>query len=321
MRLAWPAAFSPALAAGVADALFDAPGLTPEIVPVGEFYNISKNLFDPTLDARTWTLQIDGWVERELTFDYEGIQRLPATDEVVTLTCISNEVGGSLAGNAVWHGTPLGRLLQAAGVRPNTSTIRFEAADGYTESLPIEKAMHPATLLAWRMNGSPLTPKHGFPARLIVPGRYGVKNVKWLTRITAIDSDYAGYWPRRGWSHTAVIKTYSRIDIPARSVQLGSIPVIGGVAYAGERGVQAVELSIDDGYTWLPAHLKPPLGPYAWRLWAFPWHASVPGSLPVVVRATDGEGRVQTAEVAPPLPDGASGYHRRNIRVRRGWLF
>jgi len=307
-----------ALAQGISS-LWEQPGMPPEITPVGQFYTVSINIFDPRVDYRDWTLTIEGLVERPLTLDYQRLVRAPnSVESYVTLTCVSNEVGGNLTGNAVWRGVRLRDLLQEAGVKPGAVDLVMEAYDNYTDSIPIEKALHPDTLLVYEMNGEPLRPQHGFPARLIVPGIYGMKNVKWIRRLRVVDYDFKGYWARRGWSDTAVIKTWSRIDIPRTGqVRAGEPVVIGGPAFAGDRGVQAVEFSVDGGKTWKPVDaLKEPLGPYAWRLWAATWTPGEPGNAELVVRAIDGQGQVQTSAVAPPLPDGSSGWHRRRVAVR-----
>ncbi|HEY8416654.1 MAG TPA: molybdopterin-dependent oxidoreductase [Limnochordales bacterium] len=299
--------------------LWEQPGMPPEITPVGQFYTISINLFDPRLDARDWSLTVEGLVERPLTLDYQQLTQYPNTVEAyVTLTCVSNEVGGPLTGNAIWRGVRLRDILQEAGVKPGAVDLVMEAYDNYTDSIPIEKALHPDTLLVYEMNGEPLRPQHGYPARLIVPGIYGMKNVKWIRRLRVVDYDFKGYWARRGWSDTAVIKTWSRIDIPrSAQVRVGERVVIGGLAYAGDRGISGVEVSVDGGRTWRPVDaLKEPLGPYAWRLWAATWIPAESGTAELVVRAIDGRGEVQTAALAPPLPDGSSGWHRRRVSVR-----
>lgn len=290
--------------------------MSPEITPVGQFYTISINLWDPRIDYRTWTLEISGLVERPLTIDYQQLTRHPGSVEAyVTLTCISNEVGGPLAGNAKWRGVRLRDLLQEAGVKPGAVDLVMEAYDNYTDSIPIEKAMHPDTLVVWEMNGTPLTREHGFPVRVIVPGIYGMKNVKWLRRITVVDHDYKGFWQQRGWSDPAPVKTWSRIDVPrAGRLRAGGEVVIAGLAYAGDRGVRAVEVSADGGVTWRPAELKEALGPYAWRLWAVRWSLDR-GSYRLAVRATDGTGAVQPAGRTSPLPDGAEGHHTVSVTI------
>ncbi len=298
--------------------LWSAPGMEAEVTPVGEFYNISKNLWDPTVDVRNWSLKVEGLVERPLTLDYDRLTRGggPTFQQYVTLTCISNEIGGDLAGNAVWRGLRLRDLLQSAGVKEGAVDLVMEAHDEYTDSIPIEKAMHPDTMLVWEMNGAPLTHKHGFPVRLIVPGIYGMKSVKWLRRLEIVDYDYLGFWARRDWDDVAHIKTWSRIDAPGSTrVARGSDVIVGGVAYAGVRGVDRVEVSFDGGRTWNEASLKEPLGPYAWRLWAHRWAPPGPGRHTVQVRATDGGGVTQSPNRVPPLPDGAEGYHARVLRA------
>lgn len=297
--------------------LWDAPGMPSEVTPVGTFYNVSKNLWDPTVDVRTWRLTVTGLVHRPLTLTYDQLtQGVTPLRQYVTLTCISNEVGGNLAGNALWGGIRLRDLLQDAGVKDGAVDLVMEAHDEYTDSIPIEKAMHPDTMLVWEMNGSPLTHKHGFPVRMIVPGIYGMKSVKWLRRLEVVDYDYFGYWARLGWDDVARIKTWSRIDAPRASrLSRGQSTVLGGVAFAGDRGVEQVEISFDGGLSWTRTHLKEPLGPNAWRLWAMPWAPLGPGRQLVQVRAVDGQGTVQSERRVPVLPDGAEGYHIRQFLV------
>ena len=296
--------------------LWDIPGLSPEVTPVRDFYTISKNLWDPTVDVRNWLLEVGGLVHRPYVIDYDQLTRSgPTVTEYVTLTCISNEVGGPLTGNARWRGVRMRDLLQAAGVMEGAVDVVMEAHDQYTDSIPIEKAMHPDTLVVWEMNGAPLTREHGFPARVIVPGIYGMKNVKWLRRITVVDHDYKGFWQQRGWSDAAPVKTWSRIDVPrAGRLRAGEQVVIAGLAYAGDRGVQAVEVSTDGGVTWRPAQVKEPLGPYAWRLWAVRWTPER-GSYRLAVRAIDGTGADQPERRTSVLPDGAEGHHTVSITV------
>lgn len=304
-------------AAPAGSALWEAPGMPPEVTPVGRFYTVSKNLWDPTIDVRRWSLSIEGLVHRPLVLDYRRLTESGgALQQYVTLTCISNEVGGSLTGNALWRGVRLRDLLQSAGVKDGAVDLVMEAYDDYSDSIPIEKAMHPDTMLVWEMNGQPLTPAHGFPARLIVPGIYGMKSVKWVRRLEVVDYDYKGFWAQRGWSDVAHVKTWSRIDAPAAArLRRGEEIVVGGLAYAGDRGVHRVEVSFDQGLTWSPAQLKEGLGPYAWRLWAYRWTPPGPGRHTIMVRAVDGLGAVQPQEPAPPLPDGAQGYHVKVVRV------
>jgi hypothetical protein len=238
-----------------------------------------------------------------------------------TLECISNDVGGELISNALWKGVALQDVLnKAGGVGAKAIQIAFSCADGYTESLPVAEALHPDTLLVYEMNGAPLTTKHGFPVRLLVPGHFGMKNPKWITKIDGVDHDFQGYWEQRGWNQQAIVKTMSRFTTPGGGhmmVKVGEDVGFGGVAYAGDRGIKAVEVSTDDEKTWRPAQVKPPLGKYTWVLWALVWKPAEPGEYMVRVRAQDGTGTFQAREETGTLPDGASGYHRIRIRVSK----
>jgi DMSO/TMAO reductase YedYZ molybdopterin-dependent catalytic subunit len=298
-----------------APAPFAVPNLTPEVLTAKDFYTVSKNLIDPSVEVASWKLTVDGLVERPTTLTYTDISGLPAHSDYYTLQCISNLVGGDLWGNAHWKGVRLVDLLTRTGLKPGIRKLIFHAADDYTDSIPIDVALRPDTLLAYEMNSEPLTKEHGFPARLLIPGIYGMKNVKWITRIEAVDYDYKGYWMQRGWSDKATYQTSSRIDAPRNRATLpvGEIS-LAGVAFAGHRGIDKVEVSLDDGKTWQGAEIKPALSQNAWNLWGFRTNAEG-GTYPVKVRATDGTGEVQTPEIADPLPDGATGYHSILLRV------
>lgn len=307
-----------AVAATVADVVQKIQGLPPEVTPVGKFYTISKNVFDPVVDAKTWRLHVKGLVERPYTLTYDELRGLPAVEQYATLECISNEVGGNLISNALWKGAPLRDLLNRAGIKTGATELILRARDGYSDSFPLHKALAEGTILAWEMNGVSLPKQHGFPARVIVPGIYGMKNVKWLTELEIADYDYKGYWESRGWSDEAIYKTMSRIDVPAAGQVDPHSPYLGGIAFAGDRGIKGVEVSLDGGTTWRQAMLKPALSPYTWVLWALEWDPAadlLAGSHAVQVRAVDGTGTVQIAVGSPPLPDGASGYH--TVRLTR----
>jgi DMSO/TMAO reductase YedYZ molybdopterin-dependent catalytic subunit len=293
-------------------------GLPPEITPNEQFYVVSKNPpgFDPTVDADRWALQLNGLVATATRLTYDELKAMPATEQVQTLECISNEVGGDLISTARWKGVRLRDVLQrAGGLQPTAIKVVFRCADGYKESLPVVDAIHPATLLAYEMNGEPLPAQHGFPLRLLVPGLFGMKNPKWITTIEAVDYDHRGYWEASGWSEEAVVKTMSAFTGTPRSAPIGEV-ALGGVAYGGDRGIKAVEYSADDGRTWHPAEVKPPLGPFTWVLWAALWRPTAPGEYTLKVRARDGVGVLQTSQHADTLPDGASGYHTIRVRVR-----
>jgi DMSO/TMAO reductase YedYZ molybdopterin-dependent catalytic subunit len=293
--------------------------LTPVITSVADFYHVSKNIADPVVDGAAWQLSIGGLVETPLTFSYDDIVARAKTQNITTLSCISNELNGDLAGTAEWTGLPLRELLEEAGVNPDAVDIVFRAADGYDDSIPLAQAMNPDTLLVTGMNGEPLPPDHGFPARLIVPPIYGMKNVKWVEQIEAVDIDYQGYWQTRGWSDPAPYQIWGRIDTPASGEQLTAGPAVAaGVAAAGNRGIFRVEISLDEGASWEDATLEPSVNPdFTWVRWVFPFEAT-PGVAKLWMRATDGEGTVAPQERNPPLPDGATGWPERAVQVVEG---
>jgi DMSO/TMAO reductase YedYZ molybdopterin-dependent catalytic subunit len=277
-----------------------------EVTPNADFYQVSKNAFDPQVDPRGWKLEVTGFVERPFELTYDEIRELPFVEQYATLACISNEVGGDLIGNALWRGVKLKDILDNAGLKAGVVDIVLRARDDYGDSIPLDRAMADGTLLVYEMNGEPLTPEHGFPLRLLVPGIYGMKNVKWITRIEAVDFDFKGYWQRRGWDDRAEYKTMSRIDAP-ESVVKGETS-IAGIAFAGDRGISKVEVSTDGGATWEQAEIKPSLSPYTWVLWRRRWTPAQQGKHKLVVRATDGRGQTQTSQYTPPAPSGSSGY-------------
>lgn len=293
------------------------PGLLPEVTPTEKFYVVSKNFFsDPVVDPARWALEIGGLVRKPYRITYDQLLKLPYEDRYQTLECISNEVGGDLIGNARWRGVSLRDLIAIAEPGPSAIKVKFSAADGYTDALPLERALSPANLLAYAMNREPLRPSHGAPVRLLIPGIYGMKNVKWLTRIELVADDYKGYWEQRGWSDEAIIQTTSQINSldPRHSVVTAGTIELAGIAFAGDRGISKVEVSVDGGTSWQEAVLKEPLGPYTWRLWRWEWKAR-PGQYHLLVRATDGTGQQQSAVETETLPKGATGFHSKTIRV------
>jgi len=294
---------------------FDLKGLATEVTPAADFYTVSKNFIDPAVAVGGWRLKIGGLVDRPMELTYEQLTALPASEGYYTLMCISNEIGGDLWGNAYWRGVKLKYLLEQAGVHADAFKAVFSAADDYRDSVKLERALHPDALLAWEMNGEALKKEHGFPARLLIPGIYGMKNVKWLNGINIVADDFRGFWQNQGWDDAAPYQTESRIDVPRfrESIPVGPLS-LAGVAYAGDRGIQSVEVSTDGGRTWQPAEVKPGLSPYSWQL----WRADVQvdrSAKDVRVRATDGQGHPQTREVNPPFPSGATGYHTVTIAV------
>ncbi len=286
--------------------------LSPEVTSNDQFYIVSKNLFsDPTVDGNSWRLTVDGQVDKPLTLTYQDVLAQPMKQQYESLMCVSNEVGGQYMSNALWEGIPLMDLLQRAGVKAGATKIVFHAADDYTDSIHLTKALEPTTLLAVRMNGVTLPQGHGFPVRMLVPGIYGMKHCKWLTRIEVVNYDYQGYWQQRGWSDPAPVRITARIDTPltGSTVTANRTNYIAGVAFSGNKGISEVDVSTDAGLTWQRAILKQPLSGFTWVLWELAWQPPKAGSYTVVARAIDLEGNVQNPTEEPPLPNGSSGYH------------
>jgi DMSO/TMAO reductase YedYZ molybdopterin-dependent catalytic subunit len=310
-----PTPSSPAAAASGSE--LPVPGLGPFITPNDRFYRVDTALLVPAVMAQDWHLRVHGMVERELTLDYEQLLARPLIERDITLTCVSNPVGGRYAGNARWIGAPLRDLLEEAGPLPGADQIVSRSVDGFTLGTPTAIATDGRdAMLAVAMNGEPLPLAHGFPVRMIVPGLYGyVSATKWLVDIELTTSDsYDPYWVQRGWAERAPIKTMSRIDTPSSFVDLvpGEIP-IAGVAWAQHVGIERVEVSID-GAPWATAELGGEDTVDTWRQWVYRWNATA-GDHRLQVRATDRTGVTQTADRAEPFPDGATGHHEIVVRV------
>jgi DMSO/TMAO reductase YedYZ molybdopterin-dependent catalytic subunit len=315
--LALPAARS-TLPAPVPTTAFDGiDGLSPLFTPNDRFYRIDTALTIPQVPAEEWTLRVHGMVDSPFELDFEELTELGLVESDVTLTCVSNPVGGDLVGNARWLGVPLRVLLDRAGVDPDADQIVGRSVDGYTCGFPVEAAYDRTCLVAVGMNGEPLPLRHGFPARLVTAGLYGyVSATKWLAEIELTRFDrFQQYWVPRGYAERAPIKMTARIDVP-RSGQIleAGDTVIAGVAWAQGRGIAEVEVSID-GAPFVAAELADPLNDDTWRQWRLPWTATA-GSHRLVVRAVDGDGRLQTEERAEPAPDGASGWQSLLVTVR-----
>ncbi len=283
-----------------------------------DFYRIDTALTVPQLSRAEWALKIHGMVDREITYRFQDLERFEVVEKVVTLTCVSNPVGGNLISNASWTGYRVRDLLADAGVHPDADMVLSTSSDGFTAGTPVDALTDSRdALLAVGMNGRPLPTNHGYPARLVVPGLYGyVSATKWVVDLELTRFDRArAYWTRLGWSPRGPIKTESRIDVPRSGADVARGPVtFGGVAWAQNRGVKAVEVRIDDG-PWQQAQLGAGYSNDAWRLWSFPWQATAPGSHSITVRATDNTGAVQTEEWADPVPDGATGWHSVDFAV------
>lgn len=289
-------------------------GLAPRITPVADHYVVSKNLFDPNVREADWSLRIEGEVDEPLELTLDDLRALPSVTRPSTLICVSNPVGGDLIGTSEWTGVRLADLLELAGPRSGARELVLRAADNYSDSFPLDAAMREGTIVAYLQNGEPLTSPHGFPARVLVPGIYGMKHVKWVEQIELMRDDYQGYWQTRGWSDEAIVKTMSRIDTDV-AVRLDDGRVaVGGVAFAGLRGIRSVEVSLDGGGEWLAAQIEPAPNDLSWVRWAAVIDTDQT-RFDVRVRATDGEGTVQTAQPSRPLPDGADGHDRRTVQV------
>ena len=289
---------------------------TPYITPNDEFYRIDTALTFPNVDIDNWSFEIKGLVDTPMKFTYADLLALPQEERVVTLCCVSNEVGGDLIGNAVFRGVMLRDLLDRAGVRAGAEQVFSTSLDGWTCGFPIEVALDGRdAMVAIGMNGETLPLEHGYPARLVVPGLYGyVSATKWLAEIKLTTwAQDEGYWVPRGWSALGPVKTQSRIDVPrTRKVKAGK-QAIAGVAWAQHRGVEQVEVQIDDG-AWQLATLAVDVSIDTWRQWLLEWEPT-PGKYTVRVRATDNTGETQTEAETPVAPDGATGYHTIRVTV------
>jgi len=311
-----------------------APPVPPQVQPAGvelpsfvtdnaDFYRIDTALSVPQLARESWTLRIHGMVDREITYTFDDLAQFEVVEKVVTLACVSNPVGGNLISNAVWTGYRVRDLLAAAGVSADADMVLSTSSDGFTAGTPVEALTDERdALLAITMNGEPLPAQHGYPARLVVPGLYGyVSATKWVVDLELTRFDQAeAYWTRLGWAPKGPIKTESRIDVPrsGQEVPPGAV-TFGGVAWAQNRGVRAVEVRIDGPAgqgIWQPAQLGASYSGETWRLWSFPWQTGTEGLYTITVRATDNTGEVQTEEQAGVLPDGATGWHEVDFAVR-----
>ena len=288
------------------------------VTPSADFYRVDTALVVPQLSHGEWRLRIHGMVDHEATYNFDDLARFDIVETVTTLTCVSNPVGGELISTGVWTGYRLADLLAVAGVHADADMVLSTSIDGFTAGTPVRALTDGRdALLAIGLNDQPLPIEHGYPARLVVPGLYGyVSATKWVVDLELTRFDRAkAYWTRQGWAPRAPIKTESRIDVPkdGQKVPMGPV-VFGGVAWAQNRGVRAVEVLIDDG-GWQPAQQGAAYSNDTWRLWSFPWQTKGPGKHTITVRATDNTGATQTADRVDPVPDGATGWHTVDFTV------
>jgi DMSO/TMAO reductase YedYZ molybdopterin-dependent catalytic subunit len=304
------------------DASIDAPGMEPLITPASRFYLIDTALTSPRIDVNRWKLSVKGAVENPIELSYKDLLDMPTREADITLSCVSNTVGGGLVSNGRWTGVLLSEVLAEAGVSRDKITRASQqlvgrSVDGFTTGFRTEIALDGReALVAFGLNGSELPLKHGYPVRLVVPGLYGyVSATKWITEIDLTNWDFDAYWIQRTWAKEGPIKTQSRIDTVQDGERLspGRIP-IGGIAWAPHRGIERVEVSADGGKSWNNARLARQLDIDTWRQYVYEWEAK-PGEYTLQVRATDGEGETQTAKRTPPHPSGATGYHTVSVTV------
>ena len=312
-----PEVFEPGGAGSAVPAAATVSPITPFITPNDDFYRIDTALSFPRINVSSWKVDIGGMVDRPLALSYNDLLGRPQVERIVTLCCVSNEVGGEYISTASFQGVMLADLLNEAGVQHGAEQVFSTSLDGWTCGFPVGVALDGRdAMIALGMNGEALPLEHGFPARLVVPGLYGyVSATKWLRNIKLTTWDAAeGFWVPRGWARDAPIKTQSRIDVPRQGdgVVAGATK-IAGIAWAQHRGIEKVEVRINDG-DWQQARLGTDVTDDAWRQWVLDWDAK-PGKYTIQVRATDKHGDTQTADKAPPDPDGATGYHTRTVKV------
>ena len=295
-----------------------------EVTPNDQFYITSYSDQVPSIDYDRFRLRIEGMVGRPYALSMKELEAMKDKAEYVTLQCIGNPVGGDAISNAYWEGVTLRKVLDQAQPKPGLVKAAFFAEEGYSDGIPYSLARSDDVFLAWRMNGEPLPPVHGYPLRVIVPGIYGMKNVKWLSKIELVNYDFKGYWEKRGWSDEAVIPITSQILMPmnGKTIPLGHY-VVGGIAFAGRYGISRVQLSLDGGKTWNEAEMKPPLSRWSWGLWRYDWLPQGTGDFTLKVRGIDRAGKVQESSTLlgrlfNTFPDGAKGLHAVDVTVRNG---
>jgi DMSO/TMAO reductase YedYZ molybdopterin-dependent catalytic subunit len=306
--------------AGSAKLPADSFGPTPAQTPVGDFYVVAKDLLPPSVDTASWRLSVDGLVDRPGQFGLDDLRGLPVQHAYRTLECISTQIvaGDHLIGNQRWTGARIADLLDRVGVQPGAKWVLWEAADGYTEAIELDVARDPESWIAYEMADAPIPAEHGHPARVLIAGRFGMKQPKWVTAMHLAAARAPGFWEERGWDDQAIERTMSRIDLPSPGdeVPAGRPFRTYGIAFAGDRGVSKVEVSADGAKTWTVAELepeRPPIGPLTWVRWRADVSVPTAGAAQVTVRATDGRGQIQERRVVDALPSGSTGWH--TVRV------
>jgi DMSO/TMAO reductase YedYZ molybdopterin-dependent catalytic subunit len=294
------------------------PGISPFVTDNADFYRVDTSFVVPRLTTEEWQLRIHGAVDNEITLTYADLIAMPSIERMITLTCVSNEVGGGLAGNARWQGVRIADVLAMAGAQAGADCVLSTSVDGFTVTTPLAALTdNRDALLAFAMNGEPLPVEHGFPVRMVVPGLYGyVSATKWVVDLQITNfADESAYWTQRGWAPQAPIKTSSRIDVPRSFEQVGKGAVaIAGMAWAQQRGITSVQVQIDGG-EWQEATLSGEVSADTWRQWVYQWDATESGTHTVKCRAIDGTGAVQIEQIQGVMPDGATGWDSRTFTV------
>jgi len=290
------------------------------ITPNDLFYCVTKNVVDPRVNLDLWHLEVNGLVQNPATYRFQDLQGFPMIEQETTLMCISNGLDAGLMSNAVWKGVVLGDLIDPASALSGAARVRLHGVDNYSDTFPLEKALEPTTLVAFEMNGAPLAHRHGYPARVIVPGYFGEKHVKWLTRIELTTGDAKGFYENQGWGPDFIVPTRSRIDVPDYDSRFSMSELRGpievkGVAFGGDRGISRVEISDDDGETWDDARIVYPGTKLTWALWSYDWRPDDADDYTLVVRATDGKGKVQELEEDRGWFSGVTGFHKIIVHV------
>jgi DMSO/TMAO reductase YedYZ molybdopterin-dependent catalytic subunit len=290
------------------------------ITPNDQFYCVTKNVVDPRVNVRLWHLEVNGLVQNPATYRFEDLKGFAPVEQETTLMCISNGLDAGLMSNALWKGLSMRDLIDPAAPLSNAAKVRLHGVDNYTDTFPLEKALEPTTLVVYEMNGAPLPHRHGYPLRVIVPGYFGEKHVKWLTRIELATADAKGFYETQGWGPDFIVPTRSRIDVPYHDSRfsLGELRApleVKGIAFGGDRGISRVELSTDDGGTWDDVKIDYAGTKLTWALWSYQWQPDDADDYTLVIRATDGEGDVQEWDADRPFKSGVTGFHKIVVHV------